>query len=984
MASQFVGLHVRIQVPNGLVVEGRVRDVEPATQQLSLSSAVLTIGGVRQQLDAFSVAGKDILDLAIIPGQESLPPAQQTSAPPPVRVPQLLIPPHLVQYQPSTVRPPVPRAPLANAAATAAVLRDPSILMYAPPVIPVEPPKMSRRTSSWQSAKAAAASTSRKQRERAHAGAGAAGGGGGPAAPDSPPPPPPPVPMLPIPGAPLAVSASQPHLEDAIATIDFADLTLDTPRSRSATGSTAGSHRLHRSRSPSARQRRAVEASATTRRKQSRAAKASSRRGSRSINGLSRGVGGGGGGGGSGAGASYHHQSPHARQRFATAALGAGASGSSRASLASAAANAETFGELDHEDVSKDFDFQASLSHFDKRRIFEELRQMDSTSPEARLVSHNRRQDELPPPVPAALLGRNGANGSGEAPAAGHKHERSHHHHQQHLEHQLLHQQYQQHLQQQQQERSAGYNPQQQKLSHRQNVLDFTSGDETGNDAEVEESELESDAPSRYYGFGSPPVSAPRGAGFGGAASDVRGSSLRMALTPTVGASIRGAGAAAAGIGSASPSGRIDKLLSDTVGRRVPRDGVPDGPGGVRSHFETINGVYVPTATPAEMFEIERIAASETGPNDEQMVENGGRSAAMIVLQALGGSRRIKPGNHNDKPFVVVLVGNNKTGAYGLVAARHLANHECRVLVCTVGQDAELANIIAYQQKIFLPTGGTLVRSHEYLPDVITEPVDAIIDALLGSHQTLLDLATELDRSAVSEMILWANASRAPTLSIDMPSGINPTTGYPISPTHFIQPRWTVAMGLPKTGHLRSQDFHGILFLADIGIPRIVFQRMARLGAVLLQTPMPVAATPLAASAAGSATASTPSAAALGMVAAQSPAMPSAAGAHRSGSVAATPTPGASASAAGSATTPSASAHQHSTKQILIQALTDLPTPQPPQQQPQQQQPPPAPPAPQQQPPQFAVRHYVPPFGDRYLVGLVCINNASGLGDGDD
>ena len=75
------------------------------------------------------------------------------------------------------------------------------------------------------------------------------------------------------------------------------------------------------------------------------------------------------------------------------------------------------------------------------------------------------------------------------------------------------------------------------------------------------------------------------------------------------------------------------------------------------------------------------------------MLENGGRGAAMLVLQALGGGRRIKPGNHNDGPVVVVLAGNNQTGAYGLCAARHLANHECNVVVTVVGGEAELVNV---------------------------------------------------------------------------------------------------------------------------------------------------------------------------------------------------------------------------------------------------------------------------------------------------
>ena len=75
------------------------------------------------------------------------------------------------------------------------------------------------------------------------------------------------------------------------------------------------------------------------------------------------------------------------------------------------------------------------------------------------------------------------------------------------------------------------------------------------------------------------------------------------------------------------------------------------------------------------------------------MIENAGRTIAMLTLQALGGNRRIKPGNHNDKPLVVVLAGNNRMGAFALAAARHLANHDCHVKVWLMGTEAGLVNV---------------------------------------------------------------------------------------------------------------------------------------------------------------------------------------------------------------------------------------------------------------------------------------------------
>ncbi|KAJ3165378.1 enhancer of mRNA decapping [Geranomyces variabilis] len=356
--------------------------------------------------------------------------------------------------------------------------------------------------------------------------------------------------------------------------------------------------------------------------------------------------------------------------------------------------------------LSDDFDFQAGLTQFDKHRVFAEIREADATAPETLLVSLNR--------LPKGM----------------------------------------------------------QKLGIRDMVLDTMSsvapsGDETGNDAEVE-SDLDSDG--AVLTAGGPQYGRPAAAG--------------------------------------------STLNSTGVRRSVCR---------------TLGGVNVPTVSPAEFLEIERTAASETGPSDDVMIENGGRGAAMLVLQALGGNRRIKPGNHNDLPLVVVLCGNNKTGAYGLCVARHLANHECGVIVAAVGADAELVNTVATQQKCFFPTGGKLTRGVVDLPHPATQPVDLIVDALLGPYQTILDLA-EGDKSLVCDLMRWANENAANVLSLDIPSGVNALTGLPMSPMHRIVPKWTLALGLPKHGHVRAhaagaRDTCGELFLADIGIPKIVFQK---------------------------------------------------------------------------------------------------------------------------------------------------------------
>ncbi len=51
-------------------------------------------------------------------------------------------------------------------------------------------------------------------------------------------------------------------------------------------------------------------------------------------------------------------------------------------------------------------------------------------------------------------------------------------------------------------------------------------------------------------------------------------------------------------------------------------------------------------------------------------------------------------------------------------------------------------------------------------------------------------------------------------------------TGLPISPSHYIQSKYIVALGLPKWGLLKLKDSE--LFLADIGLPKLAIDRIIR------------------------------------------------------------------------------------------------------------------------------------------------------------
>ncbi|KAF9933856.1 enhancer of mRNA decapping [Linnemannia zychae] len=236
--------------------------------------------------------------------------------------------------------------------------------------------------------------------------------------------------------------------------------------------------------------------------------------------------------------------------------------------------------------------------------------------------------------------------------------------------------------------------------------------------------------------------------------------------------------------------------------------------------IQTLAGVSCPTVTSAQMQEVERICAAEMGLSDEQMVENGGRGAAMMCLQALGGSRRIQPNNHNSAPVVVILAGNNRTGAYALCAARHLSNHGCIVMSFVAGSnhEGELHSMVASQSRGFLATGGEMIHTIAELPQS-SSPVDLIVDGMLGYQYTVRDIVDSYEREAVCDLMDWANDNKAPVLSLDMPSGVNGTTGQGDKTKFCVRPKWTLCLGAPKAG-CKSRSTTGELFLTDLGIPR--------------------------------------------------------------------------------------------------------------------------------------------------------------------
>lgn len=220
-------------------------------------------------------------------------------------------------------------------------------------------------------------------------------------------------------------------------------------------------------------------------------------------------------------------------------------------------------------------------------------------------------------------------------------------------------------------------------------------------------------------------------------------------------------------------------------------------------NFNTLTGISVPAVTTDQMMEIDRIAMHETGPNLWQMMENAGRNLALFSLNFLGEKWR--------KAKIAILAGSGGNGGGGICAARHLANRNLDVSLL-ITDKGRLKEVPAFQYKIYQNTHGKEIKAGDFKK----QHFDLVIDALIGYslHGAPGNMAARL--------IEWCNRKDTPVISLDVPSGVDSTTGE--TPGLFIVPDATLTLALPKTGLLAAKT--GEIYLADIGIPKTVYQKI--------------------------------------------------------------------------------------------------------------------------------------------------------------
>ncbi|OHB26642.1 MAG: hypothetical protein A2X84_07475 [Desulfuromonadaceae bacterium GWC2_58_13] len=220
--------------------------------------------------------------------------------------------------------------------------------------------------------------------------------------------------------------------------------------------------------------------------------------------------------------------------------------------------------------------------------------------------------------------------------------------------------------------------------------------------------------------------------------------------------------------------------------------------------------------TAAQMRELDRTAIEDIGIPGVVLMENAGRGAAELLHRFY---ENLFPGP------LLILAGKGNNGGDGYVMARHLINWgwQVRTLVLATAEvivgDAAI-NLSALRQ---MQGDVRFAPDEARLAEALTAEREArlLVDALFGTG-----LSSEV-RGHFARAIDWINSSRLPVLAIDIPSGVDATSGRLLGKA--VCADMTVTFACPKLGQViyPGAELCGRLKTVDIGIPSALLSATA-------------------------------------------------------------------------------------------------------------------------------------------------------------
>jgi NAD(P)H-hydrate epimerase len=233
--------------------------------------------------------------------------------------------------------------------------------------------------------------------------------------------------------------------------------------------------------------------------------------------------------------------------------------------------------------------------------------------------------------------------------------------------------------------------------------------------------------------------------------------------------------------------------------------------------------------TAEQMQHLDAVAINTFGISSLVLMENAGRAFVDVLEQYAAPL---------DNKSVFMLCGKGNNGGDGFVIARHLSNRGARVHVVLLASrrdvkgDAKtnleiLRKMIAskkssvtFDEILSTKKFSTLSKATSSLTPFRRREGESliIVDAIFGTG-----FQGEV-KGLYRDVIQWMNSQKAFVASVDIPSGVNATTG--VVENVAVKADLTVTMGLAKIGHYvgEGREHAGNVAVVDISIPRFVLQ----------------------------------------------------------------------------------------------------------------------------------------------------------------
>lgn len=209
---------------------------------------------------------------------------------------------------------------------------------------------------------------------------------------------------------------------------------------------------------------------------------------------------------------------------------------------------------------------------------------------------------------------------------------------------------------------------------------------------------------------------------------------------------------------------------------------------------------------------LDRCAIDDFGTPGFELMQRAARSAFRQLARHWPEARR-----------VLVLCGAGNNGGDGYLVAASAQRQGLPVRCLAVADPAKLKGDAESAYKAAQDTGVSIERYDGSAASLLTEALaeaDMVVDAMLGTG------ITGALRSPFDKVIAALNESGRPVLSVDVPSGLDATTGW--IETEAVNATVTVTFIGLKAGLLtgRGPDVAGDVVFDDLGVDPAVYDRV--------------------------------------------------------------------------------------------------------------------------------------------------------------